>query len=153
MSREDVPERLRDLLGGLGARIGIENTKGTGILWSRWEEIVGPSVAGNAEPTSLRGGLLRIKAASPTWATELTYLAPEIKRRANEIAGTELVREVRIWTGPGPVARTAARGPGDGFDGYVSARSEVPSKAGPEDLLGAFEKARRAWLKRRSRRG
>jgi hypothetical protein len=151
MSREDVSERLRDLLGGLGARIGIENTKGTGILWARWDEIVGPSVAGNAEPTSLRAGVLRVKAASPTWATELTYLAPEIRRRANEISGAELVREVRIWTGPGTVARATARGSDGDFDGYVSARSEVPSDAGPEELLGAFEKARRAWLKRRSK--
>ena len=30
-SRGDLPPRLRDLLGGLGARIGIEDTKSDGM--------------------------------------------------------------------------------------------------------------------------
>lgn len=154
--RGDLPPRLRDLLGGLGARVGIEDTKATGMLWARWPEIVGESVAANAEPTSLQRGVLRVRATSPTWATELTYLALEIRRRANELAGHELVREVRIWTGPGPVARTTTRPPTPTLYDHSSEASSGRSPRGPEDdpedLSSAFARAREAWFRKRAKR-
>jgi hypothetical protein len=140
----DLPPRLKDLLGGVGARLGLEDARATGLIWKRWDEIVGPGVAANAEPTSLRRGLLKVRATSPAWAQELTFLAAEIVARANAIAGAETVREVRVWTGPGEVVRaTSTDGPGlqDGSEREVA-----------KDLPEAFERARRAWAKRRSER-
>lgn len=141
---DEFPARLKDLLGGVGARLGLEDTRATGMVWAHWSEIVGDAVAKNAEPTSLKKGVLRIRATSPTWAQELTYLAGEIRARANALTGAEVVREVRVWTGPGPVTgatRGAASGPQDGPDGD-------PRKQPPEDLPEAFERARRAWARK-----
>lgn len=144
----DIPPRLKDLLGGVGARLGLEDTRATGLLWAKWSEIVGPAVAQNAEPTSLKKGILRVRATSPTWAQELTYLAGEIRDRANALAATEVVREVRIWTGPGKVAR-ATPGPSSGLEGGGGG---TPRNDDPEDLPAAFERARRAWARRASDR-
>lgn len=144
-----IPPSLRDLLGSVGARIGLEDTRATGAIWTHWSEIVGGSIASNAEPTSLRGGVLRIRATSPAWATELTYLAEDIARRANEVAGDRVVREVRVWTGPGPVRRATATAPAPGSDGAGS----EPDRDDPQDLATAFERARSAWSRRRSKRG
>ena len=143
----DLPPRLRDLLGGVGARLGLEDTRATGILWAKWPDIVGPAVARNAEPTSLKKGILRVRATSPTWAQELTYLAGEIKGRANALAGAEIVREVRVWTGPGEVTRATSR-PGSGAQGGADgpSRNDVP-----DDLPEAFERARRAWARKVSK--
>ena len=142
--RGDVPPSLRDLLRGVGARIGIEDTRATGAVWARWPEIVGESIAANAEPTSLRNGVLRIRATSPGWATELTYLADDISRRANEIAGRDVVREVRVWTGPGRVRHTTTRAPEAGLDGAP----DGTDKDDPQDLATALERARSAWARR-----
>lgn len=146
--RDDIPPSLRDLLRGVGARIGIEDARATGAVWARWAEIVGESIAANAEPTSLRNGVLRIRATSPGWATELTYLAGDISRRANEIAGREVVREVKIWTGPGPVKRATAGRPEEGLDGAPDATDRTD----PKDLATALERARSAWARRTSKR-
>ena len=146
--RGDVPSSLRDLLRGVGARIGIEDTRATGAVWARWPEIVGESIAANAEPTSLRNGILRIRATSPGWATELTYLADDISRRANEVAGRDVVREVRIWTGPGPVRHVTTGEPEGGLDGVPDATS----RDDPKDLATALEKARSAWARRAFKR-
>jgi len=148
-SRGSLPPSLRDLLGSVGARIGLEDTRATGAIWAHWPDIVGASIAANAEPTSLRAGVLRIRATSPTWATELTYLADDIARRANEVAGRPIVREVRVWTGPGPVKGVTAAAPSEGSDGSGS----EPASGDPEDLESAFERARSAWSRRRSKRG
>lgn len=142
----EFPSRLKDLLGGVGARIGLEDARATGLLWTRWAEIVGDSVATNAEPTSLKKGILRVRATSPVWAQELTYLTSEIRSRANAIAGADVVREVRIWTGPGEVVRTTVRPSKEAQDGPDAEAADDP----PEDLPTAFERAHEAWARRRA---
>ena len=144
----ETPARLRDLLGGVGARIGLEDARATGLLWTRWAEIVGDTVATNAEPTSLKKGILRVRATSPGWAQELTYLTSEIRTRANAIAGSEVVREVRIWTGPGEVVQAT-----DGASKRRQDGADVgPADDPPGDLPTAFERAHEAWARRRAQK-
>ena len=146
--RFELPPRLKDLLGSVVARSGLDDPVSTGALWARWEEIVGAEVARNAEPTSLKNGVLRVRTESPIWATEIGYLGPEIKRRINTALRHELVAEVVVWTGPGPIR--------SGASGATADRAQSPSRpsreAGPKDPVSAFESARRAWAKRRSGR-
>ena len=146
-SSENHPHRLKDLLGGVGARVGLEDARATGLVWSHWAEIVGDAIAGNAEPTSLKKGILRVRATSPTWAQELTYLATEIKERANAMAGSDVVREVRVWTGPGAVARTTPQPDQRPQDGAQAGSPQPAQEASPENLEKAFERARRAWVR------
>jgi predicted nucleic acid-binding Zn ribbon protein len=153
VTNSDLPQRLKDLLAGVGAKVGLEDARATGMLWSHWPEVVGGTIAENAEPTSLKGGVLRIRATSPAWAQELTYLATEIKTRANAMTGSEVVREVRVWTGPGAVARATPRPIPEAQDGLAPEASDPASGGSPEDLEKAFLRARRAWARRRSNRG
>lgn len=154
MSRDRSPSRVRDLLGEVGIRLGLQDAVATGGLWANWADIVGERVAAHAEPTSLRSGVLRIRVSSPTWATEISYFAPEIMRRANEAAGNQIVREIKVWTGPPPRrGATSERAP---------AANEAQPPAGSDtqtddttdgaarDPLEVLESARRAWVKRRS---
>lgn len=113
-------------------------------MWSAWPEIVGPAVAAHAEPTSLRDGVLRVRADSPAWATEIGYLVDEIRSRANAVTGRALVTEVRVWTGPGSTLATAP--PGD-----PSGPSPAPARDRPDDPAEALDRARRAWAKRHPR--
>ena len=136
--------RLKDLLPDATGRLGIPSPEATGRVWSAWPEIVGPAVAAHAEPTSLRDGVLKVRADSPAWATEIGYLVDEIRSRANAVTGRALVSEVRVWTGPG---RPAAGSPGK----VAGETSAAPEKERPKDPVEAFERARRAWAKWRRR--
>jgi len=140
--KDDIPPRLGDLLDTSTRGAGIEDAAGTGTVWNKWSAIVGPDIALHAEPSSLRGGVLRVRADSPAWATELGYLGEEIRRRANEVVGTDLVAEVRVWTGPGRI------------------RSAPPARKTPPlavvkahdrdvDPVKAFQRAFQAWRNRR----
>jgi predicted nucleic acid-binding Zn ribbon protein len=141
---------MAELLSMLGRRLGLDHPREVGTLWDRWREIVGDDVAAHAEPSSLRGGLLRVRTDSPAWATEIGYLADEIKARANETVGRELVAEVRVWTGPGAIQRRRAT------PAPATPAPATPAPAGgpAEEVAGdpeeALERARRAWLRRRS---
>jgi predicted nucleic acid-binding Zn ribbon protein len=135
--------RVGEVLNGLGVRLGLGRSADIGIIWKGWDQIVGETIAGHAEPSSLRDGLLRIRAESPAWAAELAYLAGEIKSRANDLVGRSAVTDVRVWTGPGRVVRP---------DPKVSQDHVNMERADKEatDPMEAFERARTAWLRRRS---
>jgi hypothetical protein len=142
---EDLPPRIGDLLDDAGRRAGFSLPVETGRLWARWKEIVGPDVAAHARPSSLRDGILRVKADSPAWATEIGYLAEEIRGRANDVMARDLVAEVRIWTGP--------PGPSDPPDATVrpsfgDAVRRVRTSPSTDDPAAALERARKAWARR-----
>lgn len=141
--------RIRDVLDGLSTRVGLGRSRDAGVIWSRWTEIVGDAIGAHAEPSSLREGVLKVRADSPAWATELGYLAADIKTRANSLIGREAVVQVRVWTGPGLLGGTTKS----------AATADTTTPEPPEkrpsatDPLEAFERARAAWRRRHSREG
>ena len=141
--------RIGEVLDGLGTRVGLGRSKDASVIWSRWTEIVGDAIGAHAEPSSLREGVLKVRADSPAWAAELGYLASDIKTRANALIGRQSVLEVRVWTGPGRIR------PGPKRDAeHSGATTGKPPKRPPaEDPLEAFERAREAWWRRRSKEG
>ena len=152
--RGDDPRPLKELLGDAGKRLGFKAPIETGIIWSRWTEIVGASVAQHAHPSSLRKGTLRVLVDAPAWATEIDYLGSEIAARANAIAGADVVHTVRAWTSPEAARRkrdvtvgrrdsTAKQSPGSPTPASV--------RSAPEDPETALARAREAW--RRSASG
>jgi predicted nucleic acid-binding Zn ribbon protein len=137
--------RIRDLLGDAGRSLGLASAVETGMVWSRWVEIVGPAVAEHAEPSSLKAGVLRVRTDSPAWATEIGYLGDQIKASANQTVGVELVKEVRVWTGPGRPRQEKRPSPPKEADALKR------SGARDADPQTAFERAREAWSRRRNR--
>jgi predicted nucleic acid-binding Zn ribbon protein len=144
MNRE-LPPRIGDLLDDAGRRAGVTAAVETGKLWTRWREIVGPDVAAHARPSSLRDGVLRVRADSPTWATEIGYLGDEIRRRANDVAAREIVTEVRVWTGP---SSGDAPDPGPSQASEFGPPSETQQGPTTDDPAVAMERARSAWARR-----
>jgi predicted nucleic acid-binding Zn ribbon protein len=146
MSKE-LPPRIGELLDETGKRVGVGAAVETGKLWARWGEIVGPDVAAHAQPSSLREGILRVRADTPAWATEVGYLGEEIRRRANDVVGRAIVTEVRIWSGP-PRAEDASEPP---VERRRSARpNETRDVPRTDDPAVAMERARSAWTRRKN---
>jgi predicted nucleic acid-binding Zn ribbon protein len=141
VAKVSEPARLGELLESPARRVGIESGVLVGRVWELWPDIVGADVAAHAEPTSLRRGVLRIRTDSPTWATELVYLADELRVLVNGSVGSELVTEVRVWSGPGPIVARPKN---------TRKLTDGPDRPAPvEDPQEAFRRARRAWSRRR----
>jgi hypothetical protein len=70
-----------------------------GRLARSWEEVVGASLARETEPISLDQGGLLVSVSSGAWGAQVRFLAPEIRRRANEVLGSQEVRVVRVTVG------------------------------------------------------
>jgi predicted nucleic acid-binding Zn ribbon protein len=131
------------LLSGAARRYGLDDAAAVGSVWRSWTEVVGPDVAAHAEPTSLRAGVLRIRADSPVWAHEIGYLVEDIKARLNSHLGKEAIEEIRIWSGP---SKTAGAGSSAGPKGQRAGTSAGSSEDDPpDDPRAALDRARRAW--------
>jgi hypothetical protein len=140
------PSRLRDLLDPVGRKFGFEGAVDAGSVFARWDAIVGPDISKHVEPTSLRDGVLRVRTDSPAWATEVAYLSGEIAGRVNKALGRELVRELKVASGPPTRAKRAT-------PALRPEQAPVTAPSPATDPQEAFENAHRAWSRRRRKSG
>jgi len=95
------PARLKGTLSALARSWGLESPVETARIFSSWEQIVGPEVAARCRPTSLKGGVLKVRTESAVWASEFRYLSADVIRRINAELGKQLVTEIKPWVKAG----------------------------------------------------
>jgi hypothetical protein len=93
---EPVGSIVRRLLSGSRMRRGMA----VGRLVRGWEGVVGPKLAAETDPLGIEGGALLVAASSGAWATQVTFLAAEIARKANSELGSTEVKNVRVIVRP-----------------------------------------------------
>ncbi|MGD9930386.1 MAG: DUF721 domain-containing protein [Mangrovibacterium sp.] len=59
-----------------------------------WEELMGKTVASYTEDLKISNGTLFVKTSSPLLRNELMMMKEEIRKRLNEKAGVELIRQI-----------------------------------------------------------
>ncbi len=101
------PQLLGRSIARLLADRGWEADAAAGGVIGRWDQIVGPEVAGHCRPDGISEGVLAVAADSTAWATQLRLLAPALVRRLNEECGDGSVNRVVVR---GPAAPSWRRG-------------------------------------------
>lgn len=123
----------------------MENPAQTAQVFAAWAQIVGPEVAAKCRPSSLRGGVLRVRTESPAWAGEFRYLSGEVVARINAWLGTQAVVRIKPWVGPavGEKGAREAPPPRAGRPGpEATARADALVGPVPDaKLAGALRKA------------
>ena len=65
-------------------------------LWLSWKDIVGNTIAENAEPVSYRHGVLWLWVRNSVWMTQMTFMLEPIKNSVNQKFREGFVKEVRL---------------------------------------------------------
>ena len=60
-----------------------------------WRDAVGAAIAGEAQPTSERRGVVTVSCSASVWAQELDLMAPHILDRLNELIRSGRVARLR----------------------------------------------------------
>jgi hypothetical protein len=105
-------ERRKDRRSGEPAPIGEivdgllrEHLFARGLLVGRlaatWNEVVGDRLGPKTAPASLEDGILTVSASDPVWGAQAGFLHEEIRRKVNEVLGSQVVHQVRIVIGRG----------------------------------------------------
>jgi predicted nucleic acid-binding Zn ribbon protein len=89
---------------------------------ARWADVVGDEVAARCTPERFADGVLVVRAATTAWATQLTYLTGDLRRRLAEVVGDGVVHRIEVV---GPAAPSWRRG-----------RLRVTGTRGPRDTYG-----------------
>lgn len=97
--RSERPVALGDVVDELLAEDLFSRGMPVATLTKAWPELVGERLAEATTPVSLEGGCLVVRAADGPWGSQATYLAEEIRRRADEALGGGAVTTIRIVVG------------------------------------------------------
>jgi predicted nucleic acid-binding Zn ribbon protein len=90
------PRRVSELLDGVTRSLGAPRADLLSVVFSHWEEVVGPDIAAHASPRSLRDGVLVVVADQPAWAAQLRYLTADLLARIEAETSSPDVREIHI---------------------------------------------------------
>jgi hypothetical protein len=65
-------------------------------LWLSWKDVVGPTVAENAEPISYKDGVLWLCVRNSVWMQQMSFMLEPIKNSVNQKFRAGMVKEVRL---------------------------------------------------------
>jgi hypothetical protein len=92
-------ERLAQVLQKSLQRLELSTRLDEYGVWPIWNDVVGPTIARNAQPEKIRNGTLFIKVTSPVWMQQLQYMKEMIAERLNQRLKTNLVKNLFFVVG------------------------------------------------------
>ncbi len=109
-----LPAGIRSVgssLGDVANRLGLAAPGTLHQIFSQWTELVGEPLATHVKPTSMRDGVLRLRADESAWAAQVGYLGTDLMARINDRLGIVVVVELAVSVrGVRPSARTRGTG-------------------------------------------
>jgi len=121
-------------------------------VWPIWREVVGRTIARNAQPEKIRNGTLFVKVSSPVWMQELQFMKEMIAEKLNQrLQNNALVKNIFFMVGrieetepPAAAAETTAAE--ENFDHPVN-QDFLQSIEDPE-IRAAFAKLLKSYARR-----
>ncbi len=95
-TRSPDPKRLGDVLGSFVKKTDKSGRLKEARVFEVWQEIVGAQIAAHTHSMRLVDGELQVAVDSATWATELTAMSEDLRRRVNSSIGENLLRKMRF---------------------------------------------------------
>jgi predicted nucleic acid-binding Zn ribbon protein len=100
MARHDPQiERLGQVLDKSLKRMEISTRLDEYGVWPIWNDIVGTTIARNAQPEKIRNGTLFVKVTSPVWMQQLQYMKEMIAQKLNQRLKTDVVKNIFFVVG------------------------------------------------------
>ena len=100
MARHDSQiERLGQVLDKSLKRMEISPRLDEYGVWPIWNDIVGTTIARNAQPEKIRNGTLFVKVTSPVWMQQLQYMKEMIAEKLNQRLKADIVKNIFFVVG------------------------------------------------------
>lgn len=100
MARKDPHiERLGEVLDKSLKRLELSPRIDEYGVWPVWNEVVGKTIACNAQPEKIRNGTLFVKVTSPVWMQQLQFMKEMIAEKLNQRLKGEIVKNIFFVVG------------------------------------------------------
>jgi len=80
-------------------RLNLDTRMKGYAAWGVWEKAVGDTIAQQAQPAFMRGGVLFIKCASSAWMQQLQFMKGQICAQLNQLLGKDVIKDIRFQMG------------------------------------------------------
>src|SRR4030095_9110228 len=123
-------------------------------VWPIWNEIVGKTIARNAQPGKIRHGTLFVKVSSPVWMQQLQFRKDMIADKLNQRLKGEVVKNIFFMVGridePGDQAESEVEKPVD-VAAQTQINDEFLSAIDDTEIRDAFKKLLKSFARRKAK--
>jgi predicted nucleic acid-binding Zn ribbon protein len=92
-------ERVGEVLDQSLKRLDLAPRLDEYSVWPIWNEIVGKTIARNAQPEKIRNGTLFVKVTSPVWMQQLQFMKSMIADKLNQRIKQDIVKNIFFMVG------------------------------------------------------
>ena len=154
MGRKTPPtiDRVGEVLGNSLKRLDLSYRLKEYGVWPVWDEVVGKTIAVNAQPEKIRNGTLFVKVTSPVWMQQLQFMKEMIAEKLNNRLNREVVKNIFFVIGridspvPAETPSTAAR---PVIDEEPKIDDQFLESVSDPELRQAFKKLLKSYSRRR----
>ena len=83
-------------LGDVSTRLGLAAPSTLHQIFAQWGALVGEPLASHVQPSSMRDGVLRLRADESAWAAQVGYLGTDLVARINDRLGEAVVLSLTV---------------------------------------------------------
>jgi hypothetical protein len=109
-ARQIKPEILGEILHKILKKRNIPHASTDRHLLNIWRRAVGPQIAAQTHPDTLKRGSLFVRVSAPVWLHQLQFMKEEILGKINELSLKEEVRNLFLTIGELPSPPSGASG-------------------------------------------
>jgi predicted nucleic acid-binding Zn ribbon protein len=96
------PEMLGEILAKILKKRNIPHTSTDRRLLTIWREAVGPQIASQTHPDSLKRGVLFVRVSAPVWMHQLQFMKEEILDKIRGLSSPEEIHSLHFSIGEIP---------------------------------------------------
>ena len=152
MAKKDSSiEKLGDVLNLSLKRLDLTVRLDEYGVWPVWNDVVGKTIAKNAQPEKIRNGTLFVKVTSPVWMQQLQFMKELIAEKLNQRLKSEVVKTIFFMVGrldaPADEAGEAPASPANEPPRPVN--QEFLRSIGDPEIRDAFSKLLKSFARRK----
>ena len=145
-------DRLGEVLGNSLKRLDLSYRLNEYGVWPVWNEVVGKTIAANAQPEKIRNGTLFVKVTSSVWMQQLQFMKEMIAEKLNHRLSREVVKNIFFVVGridlPSP-AETVTPASTPAVDQQPKIDEQFLESVSDPELRQAFKKLLKSYSRRR----
>ena len=98
--KKDSLTSLKDIISGLLGDSKLPFNPDDARIWKVWDAVVGPVIARNSQPLSIKNRQLKVRVSDPIWFQELKFMEESIREKLNDRLGRRAVDKIEFRVGP-----------------------------------------------------
>jgi hypothetical protein len=147
-------DRVGDVLSHSLKRLDLSSRLDEYGVWPIWNDVVGKTIAVNAQPEKIRNGTLFVKVTSPVWMQQLQFMKQMIAEKLNQRLKREIVKNIFFVVGridsPSP-PEAAPAVPSAAMDQEPKVDQQFLETVADPELRQAFKRMLKSYSRRQRR--